>query len=219
MANVFTETSVALTDPLVQLYISFMSIFPGLVLAVIMLIIGWVVAVLVGHAIRILLEKLGLDRKMAEAKLAKAIGHLRLSTLMGEVTKWYIFLIFLNEAVNQLRLGSLSVLLSQLIAWLPNVIAAILVIVFGLYIGHYIAIKIEEHTKVKGAKTVAYSSKILIVFIFAIIAIEQIGIDVSILRNAFLIIVGGVALAIGLSFGLGTKGDAASTLKQLKKYF
>lgn len=218
MAGVVTEMSFSLTDPLVQLYLSFREIFPGLVAAIIILIIGWVIAVIIGHAIKVLLEKIGLDRRLAEAKLSKVIGHMKLSSLLGEIVKWYIFVIFLSAAADVLRLGALSVLLSKFVSWLPDVIAAIIVIVFGLYIAHFVAMKIEEHSKVKGITTVSSIVKILITFIFAIIALEQIGIDVSILRNTFLIIVGGIALAIGLSFGLGTKAEAANALKQLKKY-
>jgi hypothetical protein len=215
-------TEEAIANPLINLWDSFVGLLPGLIAAIIIIAIGYVVAYVIGHAIRILLQKMGLDKQLAKAKLTQAVGSIRISALLGEITKWYIFIIFLQSGVDLLRLGTLSLLLADFVAWLPNVIAAILVVVFGLIIAHFVAMKIREHTEIKGVKITSNATKILILFIAVLIALEQIGIDISILSNAFLIIltgfVFGVALAIGLSFGLGTKGNAMKAWNKIRKY-
>lgn len=222
MWNFFTSTEEAIANPIINLWGSFVDLLPGLIAAIIIITIGYVVAYIIGHAIRILLQKVGLDKQIAKARLTQAVGNMRISALLGEVTKWYIFIIFLQSGVDLLRLGTLSDLLSNFVAWLPNVIAAILVMVFGLIIAQFVAMKIREHTEIKGVKMTSNAAKVLIIFIAAVIALEQIGIDVSILSDAFLILLGGlvlgVALAIGLSFGLGTKGSAMKAWNKIRKY-
>ena len=217
-----TSTSQALTNPLVSLWVSFVQLLPSMIAAIIILIIGYVVAYIVGHALKVVLWKLGLDKQIEKAKLAKAMGRLRLSAILGEITKWYIFIIFLQSAVDLVNLGTLSLLLQEFVLWLPHVIAAALVIIFGLYIAHYVTMKIREHTEIKGGRTLTGLFNIVIIFIVLVIALEQIGINVAILTNTFLILLGafalGTAIAVGLSFGLGTQKSAPKALAKMKKW-
>lgn len=206
-----------LLNPLINLWNSFVNILPGLVAAIIILIIGYLIAFIIGHAIKLVLQKLGLDNKLAKAKVSKAIGYTHMSAVIGEIIKWYIFVIFIQAAVDVLQLGALSIILNQFAMWLPNVIAAVIVVLFGLIFAHYVAIKIEEHSKVKGIGTLAKGLKIVIIFIVIVIALEQIGVDVSILKNGFLLLIAGIALAIGLAFGHGGKKHADEAMKKLKR--
>jgi len=222
VASFLTTTSEALTNPLVSLWISFVQLLPNLVAAIIILIVGYVVAYILGHAVKVLLWKLGLDKQVEKAKVSKAVGKLRLSSIFGEITKWYIFIIFLQSAVDIVNLGTLSLLLQEFVMWLPDVIAAILVIIFGLYLAHFLTIKVREHTDVKGGKTITGIFNGVIIFIVVTIALEQIGINVALLTNTFLILLAalalGSALAIGLSFGLGTQRSAPKALSKIKKW-
>lgn len=223
MVYFLMDASEALTNPLVNLWVSFVDILPNLIASIIILIIGYVVAYIFGHAVKVLLFKLGLDSYIEKARLSKALGKIRLSALLGEITKWYIFIVFLQSAIDLVNLGTLSILLQELVMWLPNVIAAALVIVFGLYFAHFVTLKIREHTDIKGGKTVTGILNVVITFIVIVIALEQIGVNVSIVSNTFLILLGGLALgaaiAIGLSFGLGTQKDSGKALEKAKKWF
>jgi len=206
-----------LLNPLINLWNSFVNILPGLIAAIIILIIGYLVAFIIGHAIKLVLQKLGLDKKLSEAKVSKSIGYTHMSAVIGEIVKWYIFVIFIQAAVDVLSLGALSMILNEFAMWLPNVIAAVIVVLFGLIFAHYVALKIEEHSKVRGIKTFAKGLKAVMIFIVAVIALEQIGVDVSILKNGFLLLVAGVALAIGLAFGHGAKKHAEEAMKGIKR--
>jgi hypothetical protein len=218
-----SNTGMSLTDPIVSLWQGLVNLLPGLIIAILILIIGYVVAYVIGHAVRLLLMKVGLEKQVEKAKLTKAIGNIRLSSVFGEITKWYIFLIFLSAAVDIVELGTLSMILRQLVLWIPNVIAGALILIFGLFIAHYVSMKIKQHAEMSGAKTLSNVTYAVIVVIVTLIALEQIGINVSILTNTFLIIVAslglGFALAVGLSFGLGSKQEAGKALAKIKKYF
>ncbi len=217
------DTGMSLTDPIVSLWQGLVNLLPGLIIAILILIIGYVVAYVVGHGVRLLLVKIGFERQVEKAKMTKAIGNIRISAVLGELTKWYIFLIFMSTAVEVVELGTLSTILRQFVLWVPNLIASALILIFGLFVAHYISIKIKQHSNMVGAKTLSTISYIVITIVVTLIGLEQIGINVAILTNTFLIVVAalglGFALAIGLSFGLGTKQEAGKALNKIKKYF
>jgi len=211
----------SLFTPLISLWQSFVDIFPGLVAALIILVIGYLVGFVLGHAVRIVLQKVGVDKYIAKAKLGKTLGQMHISSLIGEITKWYIFVIFLQSAVDVLNLGTLSVILNQFALWLPDVIAAVLVVIFGLLFAQYVDEKLQKHSATKGENVWGKFLKWAIVLIVLVIALGQIGIDVALLEQIILIVIGafavGAALAIGLSFGLGSKSEAAGMVRKLTK--
>lgn len=210
-----------LLNPLVNLWNGFVVVFPGIVAALVILIIGYLIALIVGHVVKVLLRKAGLDRVLQKVSLPKAIGKFKLSSLLGVLTKWYIFIIFIQAAVDAVNLGALSIMLNRFVLWLPQLIVAILAVFAGLFIAHYVSHLVEGHSPMKGTKFMSSLLKVVIIFIAVVIALQQIGIEVSILQNAFLILLAslglGVAVAIGLAFGLGLKGRAAMYLDKLKK--
>ncbi len=217
------EFGISMISPLEQLWLSAVQLVPGLIGALILLVVGFLIAWILGHAVRVALEKLKLDAKAKEAKIMKVMGHVHLPAVFGEITKWYVFIIFLQAAVDLLQLGTLSDLLTQFVLWLPNVIAAVLVMIFGLMVAHYVEIVIKEHTKSKGLYSLVWLVKAVIVIMIIVVALSQIGIDISILENTFLILIGGlalgIALAIGLGFGLSAKGGSKEWFNKLKKNF
>lgn len=221
MPSDFAQTGIVILDPLYTLWLSFRDVLPRLVVAIIILIIGYFVALIIGHAVKIILEKLGLDAKIREARLTKAVGHTHIPAILGEVTKWYIFIIFLQQAVSILSLGTLTGLLDRFVGWVPNIIASVLVLLFGFAVAHFVEIKMTEHSRMKGIAGVAKIVKVILLIMVFVVAIKQIGIEVGLLENAILILIAGfalgVALALGISMGLGLKGDANKMFYDWKK--
>ncbi len=212
-----------LLDPLFELWNSAVNLLPGLVAALIILIIGYFLGMIIGHAVRIVLQKLKLDEKVKKAKLVKAVGHTHLSALFGELIKWFIFIIFLQQGVALLKLGILSDLLNEFVLWLPNVIAAIVIILFSLGLAHFVEMKMREHSNMKWMNFLSRLIKVVIVIMAVIISLGQIGIEVSVLENTFLLIVGafaiGIAAAIGIGLGLGMKSQAQNIVNKWFKNF
>ncbi len=223
MPGIFTETSVAIISPLQAIWVKIIENLPDLVAAVIVLIIGCFVAVILGHALRVVLEKLRLDDYVRKARLTKTVGHTHLPGIFGELFKWYIIILFLQQSVELIHLGTLSVLLDTFVRWLPSVIIAAVVLLFGLAVAHYIEIAINEHSKIKGVRFGAATIKWTVTIIVFIIALKQIGVQVTLLENAVLMIIGslaaGFALAFGISLGLGMKKEGENLIKDVKKGF
>lgn len=214
------ETALQIVSPLIKLWESFVNIFPGLIAAIIVLILGYFVALLLGHVVRLVLSKLKVDKVMSKVDAPKPLSKLELSSILGQLTKWYIFIIFLGSATELLRLGALSALLAKFVLWLPQLIIAILAAFLGLVVAYYVSHIIVKEAKLPGAKPVAAFFKVVILFIALIIALEQIGIEVDVLKNMFLILIGGIALgaaiALGMSFGQSLKAPVNDFVQSLR---
>ena len=218
--DAISTTGSLILNPLISLWNGFVGVLPGIIAAIIVLIIGYFVALGVGHAVKVLLEKAGLDGYLERSKFAKGVGHFNLSRILGEVTKWYIFLIFIQSGVDLLRLGTLSSLLNEFVRWLPNVIVAAIIVIFGVALAHFVSMKIEEHTKTKGVRFFSKLIKIVIYYVVLVISLEQIGVEASILENTFLILIGalavGIAVALGIGLGKAMQPEGKEIVKDLK---
>ncbi|MDP3918512.1 MAG: hypothetical protein Q8Q35_01225 [Nanoarchaeota archaeon] len=223
MANGILETVIAIRTPFESLWISFLKFFPDLIAVVLLLIIGYIFGAVLGHFLKIILNKAGVDRQIEKAELSKAIGKTHLSSILGEILKWYIFIVFLQAAVDKINLGTLSGVLEGFVTWLPNLILSVVIVIFGMIFAHYVEIKINQNSTVKGVSIITKILKWIIVFMVVIIAFKQIGIEVSILENAFLLVLAalsvGVALALGIGLGFGLRKDAEKWVRGLFRNF
>jgi len=221
LANALGLTYSTLVSPLVSLWNSFIWILPGLLIAIIALIAGYFVSLILSYAVEKGLKRIKFDDKIRKLGLGNALGGVALTTILTAVVKWYVFILFLQGAVNALSSEwVLSALLIKLANWLPSAVVAFLIVVFGLITMHYIGNKMLK-ARLWGIKLLTAVVRGVVFFVVAVIALNQVGLDVSILENSFLLIIGGVAvgiaLALGIGLGLGLKKEAEDLLKDLMK--
>ena len=213
------ETVIAIRSPFESLWISFIKFFPDLIAVILLLFIGYAFGAVLGHVLKIILNKAGVDRQIEKAELSRAIGKTHLSSILGEIVKWYVFIVFLEAAVDKIDLGALSDVLNSFVLWLPNLILAVVIVIFGMIFAHYIELKINMNSKVRGISLLSRGLKWVIVVMVVIIAFKQIGIEVGVLENAFLLVLGalsvGVALALGIGLGFGLRKDAEKFVKEI----
>ena len=161
----------------------------------------------------------GFDRWLTKSRLNKAIGGASLSVILGTLTKWWIFVAFLAPAARLLQLGEISDLLIRLVNWLPNLFVAIVIFLFGLIVAHYAA-DLVRHKKAKGAYLLADIIQWVTVVFILIVALGQLGVRVSFAENIFLVIIGGIVialgLAIGISFGYAFKDEAKVIIRRFR---
>ena len=219
--NVLIDTTNAIVYPLQTLWIRVSQIIPSFVGAIIVLIIGYFIALVLGHAVRILIDKTRLDEKLRIWNLTKAVGHTDISALLGEFVKWWIVIIFLGQAVQLVNLGTLTVLLNRIVLWLPKLLVAIIVFLFGLGAAYFVELKIAEHTRLKGMKMVGTILKWLIIIMITLVAVRNIGVDIVLIEDIFkwviVALAAGIALALGIGLGLGLKKESESFIKNIKK--
>jgi len=221
MVGIIQETGRSIISPLQSLGDSFLNIFPGIVAAIVILIIGWIVARIVGVVVEKICKQIKLDQLVFErTKLAKVAGKFKLSEFLGLITKWYVFILFLPPTANIINLQPLSTFLLSVAFWIPNVILGLVIAFIGFVAADYIAEKIVE-TKAKYANMLADIVKIILIIFILIIALKQMKLDISIAESSFLIILSGfmlaISLALGIGFGLAMKDDAKPLIRRIRK--
>jgi len=220
MATTLSAATQTILDPLARVWQGVIYGLPGAIAAIVIILVGYFTSLVVGYIVKKLLVKSGIDNWMIKMKLDDAIGHINLSSLLAVITKWYLFIIFLIPASNVLQLGVLSDLFEDLTKWLPNLIVALVIVIFGLVASDYVHDKILR-AKIRGIKISAVVVKWLILVSVALVALSQIGIQIALAENLIYIIVGAVALAfaiaVGIGFGLALKDESKEILKSIKK--
>ena len=215
------EVGASIVDPLYSLWFQFVDTVPGIVAAIIVAMVGFLVAKLIGYVVEQGLLRLGLDKKVHQLKFSGALGGASWSHILGIVLKWYVFLVFLSPAVSLLRLGALSSFLMALVLWAPSLIAGILIAMFGLIVAEIAYDKIANPKKPM-LVGLAKITKFVIVFTALLVALGQIGINIRFAENTVLILVAGLALgiaiAIGIAFGNGLKQPAKDLCEKFSKY-
>jgi hypothetical protein len=187
----------------------------------VILIVGLIIAALLSKAVTFLLRKIGFDRlsdRIGLTRLEQRMG-LRMDTagVLGKVVYWFIFLIFLVPAVDALGLTTVSSLMNSLIAYLPNVFVAILVLFLGTLAATVVADIVRgttASTNIGNPAIFAGIARWAIISFAALVALEQLEIAPALINVLFTAIVGAVALAFGLAFGLGGRETAQRLLNR-----
>lgn len=219
--GIITELGVSVMEPLRSIWYGIIQTVPGIVAAIILLIIGYLVAMLIAYIVDNLLEKIKFDKWVLDkTHAAKAFGKFKLGKFLALITKWYVFILFLPPAAALIKLNALSSFLMAVAMWIPNVIIAIILAMIGVALAFYIENKIIE-TKVKAASILALIAKVIIYVFTILIVLDQVGIRIAVAQTSFLIILAGVMLAIamvlGIGFGFAFRDEAKKIIKDVKK--
>jgi len=213
-------TGVSLMDVLANLWFQFIQLLPGLIGAVILLLIGYFLGALFEGIIKGALLKAGLDQWVEKHERHHAIGKASVSGIIGAAAKWYTVVLFLSPAAALISLGVMSNLLYELARWLPHVIAGVIIFYFGLIIADMAETSIESH-KLKWRHFWGGLARVIIILFVLDIALKEIGINIVIAESTYLIILTGIvlalAIAIGIGFGTALKPEAAKIIKKFNK--
>lgn len=196
---------------------------PQIIGALLILLIGWLIAKLVKRIfikllilvkLNYLTEKSGIEKFLKE-------GGVKITAveLIGSLFYWIIMLIVIMASLNTLQLTSAKELFGEIILYIPNIIVSIIVLLLGVYAAKFVSQAISVSLKNMNENSsqlignISYYS-ILVLTIF--IVLSQLNIAENIVTIAFLLIFGAFCLAFGLAFGLGGKDYASDLLKKLK---
>ncbi|MFN3593394.1 MAG: mechanosensitive ion channel family protein [Thiobacillaceae bacterium] len=194
---------------------------PQLLVALVLLFIGWLLAKLARTGIMRLLSLLRFDRVTErsglEAFLKQADLDVSVSSILGNLIYWLIILVMIVTVANSLGLHMVADLFNKVVLYIPNVIVAILVLVFGTILARFInriVFAWLNNIGFTGALTVStFSEYAMMVFVF-FVALEQLQIASELITAAFTIAFGAVGLAFAIAFGLGAKDWAARVIDQ-----
>lgn len=185
------------------------------------LIIGLVVGLIVKAVLLRLLKAIRFDslcdRSGLSAALARSGVRRRPSTLVGRLTFWVIFLLFTFMAVDALNLQATANLMSGIIAFLPHLLAALLLLLAGWLLSNFIAEAALiglVNAQVQEARLLANLIRWgILIFTFAMV-LTQLGIAKEIVVAAFSIVFGGIVMALAIAIGLGGRNIAKEALER-----
>jgi hypothetical protein len=213
-----------IVEPIREMLTRIVSYLPVLLGALAILTIGWVVAktlrAMVNRGLKVahfdsLAEKAGISQILTKGGLKTSAREV-LSTLVY----WLVIVMVLVVVVNALGLPQASSVLESLFGYIPNVIAALFVLVVGMFLANFVSGIVRTAAGNAGLskpEILAGVSRWAIVIFAGTISLKELGIATLLVTTTFNIILGGVCLALALAFGLGGKEAAARYLEELKR--
>ncbi|PYC22612.1 mechanosensitive ion channel domain-containing protein [Pseudomonas alcaligenes] len=209
----------ALVAAMTTLWSKIAGFIPNLFVALILGLLGFVVAKLLDTLISKLLAKLGLDRLMNGTGLTKLMARVGIqvsvSTLIGKIIYWFVLLIFLVSAAESLGLQRVSATLDVLALYLPKVFGAALVLLAGVLLAQLVSSLVRGAAEGVGLDYAAGLGRIaqgLVIIISISVAIGQLEVKTDLLNNVIAIVLISVGLAVALALGLGSREIAGQIL-------
>jgi small-conductance mechanosensitive channel len=209
----------SLKEAMAALWTKVAVFIPNLFVALILVLLGFVVAKLLDTLLSKLLGKVGLDRLMAGTGLTKLIARagiqVPVSALIGKIVYWFVLLVFLVSAAESLGLQRVSATLDVLALYLPKVFGAALVLVIGILLAQLVSGLVRSAADGVGldyANGLARVAQGLVIILSISVAIGQLEVKTDLLNNVIAIVLISVGLAVALALGLGSRDIAAQIL-------
>ena len=204
-----------LFQPLQTALSTFLSYLPQLVGAIIILIIGYIVAKVLQAVVGRVLQGIGFDGWMEKGGIKQFFDRAQTNytpaTVIGRLVFWFVFIIALTMAADALGIPQVSAVLAQLIAYIPSIIAAILILILAALLANFVSGIVRGAT---GSNVLASVAQYAIIVYAVFAAITELGIAVELTAPTFLILLGAVALAAAIAFGIGGREVAQDILQK-----
>jgi hypothetical protein len=204
------------TQPFEDAFSKLLGFVPNLLGGLVILVVGYFVAKVLGKLVGTLLAKVGFDQWMERAGVSGVLQRsgtgLTASAMLGKVVFWFVFLISFTMFASALGVPEISAFMSDMLGYIPRIFAAIVIICLAALFANFLSAIIRGAT---GNETLAKVGKYAILVYAAFAALTQLGIAVQLTGNTLLIVLAGAALAMGLAFGLGGREMASRALSNL----
>ncbi|WP_059282242.1 mechanosensitive ion channel [Bacillus coahuilensis] len=203
-----------ITEPAISMLEDVFTMIPNIVMAVILIIAGIYIGRFVARFVSSLLKNVGVDSFIHQLNIRT--NRFSLSSLIGTLTQILIVFLFTVEALQLVELEFLVTIATGVLAYVPNVIAAVLIVGAAIIIGGFVE-RIVSSILTGDLQILGVISKYAIIALSVFMGLDQLQVAQSIVQLAFMLILGGVALAFGLAFGLGGRDFAEKYLIKLDK--
>ena len=200
----------SIIHPVTDLLNTILSAIPNIIVAVILLGVGFIASKIIGELVTDLMNGTGIN-KYSETLRNKANVNLDLAGLTGQAVSFVIGLLFFVEALNALNLDILNTVGAAIVAYIPSVVVAGIIAVLAFMLAEFVASLIRKSTS---GNLTANLVKSLIYVFAGFMILDQLNFATSIVNQAFIMIMGALAVAFALAFGLGGRDFAR---KQLEK--
>jgi hypothetical protein len=186
------------------------SVLPALLGAAVILLTGYFLARQVQHWVDETLKRIDFNRMAHAGGLDEAVvrtgSRLDPVRAMAKLIFWLVMLVVILLASTALGLESINQMFGTMLSFIPTLIAGIVIVILGMIVGEFVrGLILASAGQVSGVPTVAKLAKSAVVVISIFMALQQVGVAEDIVTSAFTLILGAVALGVGLAFGLGNR--------------
>ena len=209
---------------LLSLWATVANFLPRLIAAIIVFLIGWLVAILIAKLAYHIVRVIQIDRALEGIGFKKVWERsgFKLNTplFFGELVKWFFIVVFLLSAANILGLTEVSQFLNTVVLYIPNVIVAAIILLIGLMLAKFLEGLVMASVKAANlisANLLGAVAKWAVVVFSLLVALNQLGIAQDIIKIVITGIVAAASIALGLSLGLGGQKHADEFISKMKK--
>jgi small-conductance mechanosensitive channel len=177
--------------------------------------VGYIVAKILQALVARVLKAVGFDGWMERGGIKQFFDRAQTretpATVLGKLAFWFVFIIAITMAADALGIRQVSAVLGQLIAYIPSIIAAILILVLAALLANFLSGLVRGAT---GSDLLASVARYAIIVYAAFAALTELGIAVQLTAPTFLIVLGAAALAAAIAFGWGGRDVAKDIIER-----
>ena len=207
-----------------NLTVGLVAFIPNLVVAIVIFIIGWLVGVGLGRVVAQIVDALRVDQALRSAGVDRIVERsgfrLNSGAFLGALVKWFFIVVFLVAALNVLGLTVVSAFLADVVlGYLPNVIAAVLILLVAAVVADVVQKVVAGSAKAANLGSANFLGAVAkwAIWIFALLAaLAQLQVAAVFVQTLFTGVVVALALALGLSFGLGGQSAASRYIEHVR---
>ncbi|EKE18744.1 MAG: TM helix repeat-containing protein [uncultured bacterium] len=214
----------AIATSLIDLWVRFINFVPTLIGALLVFLIGVVIASILGKVVERVVKALRVDQALERINLGGKLKEhgikISLSEFLGKLVQWFLVLVFLMAATDILGLTQVTSFLNSILLYLPNVVVATIILSIAFLLGNLVFTIVRSSTRAAGVMNASFLATIIrwaIVVFGLLAALIQLGIATSLVNTIFIGLVAAISLAVGLAFGLGGREEAALLLRKIRE--
>jgi hypothetical protein len=192
---------------------------PALFGAAVVLTVGYLVAKLVQRLVARALRRARLNDVLQKGGVVTPVDQagerMNPTRVVANLVFWFVFFTAMLLAADTLGIDYLGQVFSELVSYVPSVIAALVIVILGIVLGDFVAALITASTgSLHGGAMLARIGRGGVVLLAVFMSLQELGVATGIVTTAFAIIFGAIALALALSFGLGNRDLAGEVTRR-----
>lgn len=207
-----------------NLWAGFVSVVPKMLFAVVILLLGWIIALALEQVVARVLKMLKVNEALRRTGALDPLRHMKFNMdavkFIAALVRWFVFFIFLVAVADVLELDAFNAFMREALLYVPNIILAVLILLVAAIGGDLLDRFVSGTVRAGGFAYGAFVGSVArwSVFVFGLIAaLQQLGIAEALLQTVVTGIVAMLALAGGLAFGLGGRDMAGEVLDKVRR--
>ena len=207
----------AISVPAMGMLNTIFAMIPNVFIAILLIFVGVMLGKLVGSLLSAFLSGIGVNKLAKEIFKATEENEKKfvLSNIIGDFVKYIIVVLFVVQSFSVLNLDVLNNLGIMIIAYLPNVVGAVIILALGLFLASFLEKTLKNYASI--SPVIAKLIKGVVMTVAVFMTLNQLNIAAFIVNAAFVIILCAFAVAFAIAFGIGGRNFAAKTLEDARE--